>query len=242
MFGTNEISKPFLDAKGDLIINEIFYTIQGEGPDAGRPAIFIRLAGCNLRCFFCDTDFERGEQMSCFDIGERVQALRKETDCRLVVITGGEPLLQNIHPLVNLLNIHQICVTVETAGSVWVEGLDMLFKSSRSHSPLGNAIICSPKTPLLHPKVARAAHALKYIIAAGEIDERDGLPIMSTQIPGKSARIARPNQCPNGKVYVQAMDVGDEAKNHANLLLASTIAMKFGYRLSVQLHKLAQLP
>jgi 7-carboxy-7-deazaguanine synthase len=245
MFGTNEITKPFqerTEQTKSLLVNEVFYTIQGEGPDAGRPAIFVRLAKCNLRCYFCDTEFERGEWIETDELIKRVYKIREETGCKLVVITGGEPLLQNIFWFVAGLNQHQMTCTIETAGTLWLDGLEGIFKSSRTHSPYGNAIICSPKTGTINPKLAKCIHALKYIIKAGETDERDGLPIKSTQKQGDTLRIARPNQCPNAKVYVQAMDMGNERLNEANLALASTIAMKHGYRLSVQLHKLAQLP
>jgi len=58
MFGTNPLSKPIESDGLYLEVQDIFSTIQGEGPFAGKPAVFLRLAGCNLRCFFCDTDFE----------------------------------------------------------------------------------------------------------------------------------------------------------------------------------------
>lgn len=243
MFGTNAITKPFNETDGkNFLVNEIFYTIQGEGPDAGRPAIFIRLAKCNLRCFFCDTEFETWKSMTLDEIISTVAKITEQTKCELVVITGGEPLLQNIFWLVYGLNVNGVTCTIETAGTVWLDGLDSLFKASRAHSPLGNAIICSPKTPTLNAKLGHLVHALKYIINSGEVSEDDGLPIRSTQTAGALSRIARPGQAPHAKVFVQAMDVGDDAKSQANLALASTIAMKHGYRLSVQLHKLAQLP
>src|SRR5882672_9762748 len=53
MFGQNEVVKEDYDPQGKLWVREVFYTIQGEGPDAGTPAVFVRLAGCNLRCYFC---------------------------------------------------------------------------------------------------------------------------------------------------------------------------------------------
>ena len=58
MFGTNPSRKQVLDDGQELWVQEVFYTLQGEGPFSGQPALFIRLAGCNLRCFWCDTEFE----------------------------------------------------------------------------------------------------------------------------------------------------------------------------------------
>lgn len=73
-------------------VNEIFYSIQGEGRHAGRPAVFVRFSGCNLRCPFCDTDFKNHEGLTESDIVQRVREIGGP--CRFVVLTGGEPALQ----------------------------------------------------------------------------------------------------------------------------------------------------
>jgi 7-carboxy-7-deazaguanine synthase len=75
-----------------LKVNEIFYSIQGESTHAGRPCVFVRLTGCNLRCTYCDTEyaFHEGQSMSLEDILAEVRGY----DCRLVEVTGGEPLMQ----------------------------------------------------------------------------------------------------------------------------------------------------
>jgi 7-carboxy-7-deazaguanine synthase len=75
-----------------LKVNEIFYSIQGESTHAGRPCVFVRLTYCNLRCTYCDTEyaFYRGSERSIDEILEEVGAYR----CRLVEVTGGEPLIQ----------------------------------------------------------------------------------------------------------------------------------------------------
>ncbi|MCP4940212.1 MAG: radical SAM protein, partial [Phycisphaeraceae bacterium] len=83
---------------GVLRLNEIFHSIQGESTRAGEPCIFIRLAGCHLRCSWCDTEyaFREGRRRSVRDILEEVLAI----DCQVVEITGGEPLLQKtVHVL-----------------------------------------------------------------------------------------------------------------------------------------------
>ena len=76
-----------------LRVTEIFHSIQGESTHAGRPCVFVRLAGCNLRCRWCDSEytFTGGEKMSIDDVIERV----KSYGCELVEVTGGEPLLQD---------------------------------------------------------------------------------------------------------------------------------------------------
>lgn len=243
MFGTNRITKPWSDSFGALTVNEIFYTLQGEGPDAGRPAIFIRLSKCNLRCFFCDTEFEKGNILSVSDIMARVDTFAS-TGCRLVVLTGGEPLLQNVIPLIGALNNRQISVSIETAGTICPDGLASLFASKREHSPCGNMIVISPKTPKLNGPVAALCGALKYIVNAPDVSKDDGLPMMSTQVQGKAEQLFRPvsGMMAGVPIYVQAMDVGDDQRNQINLLMAAEICLRHGYRLSVQLHKLAQLP
>jgi 7-carboxy-7-deazaguanine synthase len=80
-----------------LRVNEFFYSVQGESSFAGRPCVFVRLTGCNLRCTYCDTAYayEAGEEISMEDLLSRVASY----DCSLVEITGGEPLIQNETPL-----------------------------------------------------------------------------------------------------------------------------------------------
>ena len=74
-------------------VNEIFYSIQGESTFTGLPCVFVRLAGCNLRCTYCDTEYayDDGEEMSVDEIIKEVNSYNSD----LVEITGGEPLFQN---------------------------------------------------------------------------------------------------------------------------------------------------
>ncbi|MBV9277070.1 MAG: 7-carboxy-7-deazaguanine synthase QueE [Candidatus Eremiobacteraeota bacterium] len=74
-------------------LNEMFYSIQGEGAFTGTPAVFVRLAGCNLSCRFCDTDYSLKQLMNVADILSRVEKLGD--GCRTVILTGGEPLAQD---------------------------------------------------------------------------------------------------------------------------------------------------
>jgi len=95
-----------------LLVNEIFYSIQGESIYSGRPCIFVRLTGCNLRCTYCDTRYayEEGEEMEIPEILDRIYALK----CPLVEITGGEPLIQKETPLL-------ICELLEKGYEVMME-------------------------------------------------------------------------------------------------------------------------
>ena len=101
-------------------INEIFYSLQGEGFHAGRAAIFIRFAGCNLRCPFCDTNFSRGENMTADYILAKCRGLLPAGNpaLPLIVLTGGEPTLQVDAELVSALhNCGYKTIAMETNGS-----------------------------------------------------------------------------------------------------------------------------
>jgi 7-carboxy-7-deazaguanine synthase len=106
-----------------LMVNELFYSIQGESSFAGLPCVFVRLTGCNLRCSWCDTAYayEEGFNVSLDEIMSRIGAY----PCRLVEITGGEPLLQQDTPaLAKLLLDRGYTVLVETNGSQDISLLD----------------------------------------------------------------------------------------------------------------------
>ena len=102
-----------------LAVNEIFYSIQGESSWAGEPCIFIRLTACNLRCTYCDTEysFYNGKKMSIQEILKEIQKF----NCKLVEVTGGEPLLQEeSYPLMDILVDNSYTVLLETSGSILV--------------------------------------------------------------------------------------------------------------------------
>jgi organic radical activating enzyme len=225
MYGTNPITKQDLGAADFGVVN-IWRTIQGEGPHAGQPAVFIRLSGCGLRCWFCDTDFSERNRMQLNHVIAHVrdQALNL-TD--LVVITGGEPFLQPVGLLCAALQEHGFHPQIETAGTHWDPGL-----------PAGVDIVCSPKTGKIHPQLERRCHHYKYVINAGEVDLFDGLPVFSTQSRGKHTNLYRVAD-PAATVWVQPMDVGDAYLNEKNLQLCVDLALTHGYRLCIQTHKIA---
>lgn len=106
-----------------LKVNEIFYSIQGESTNAGLPCVFIRLTYCNIRCVYCDTEyaFYEGTDRSVEEIINEV----KSFSCRLVEITGGEPLVQeNVHILMKQLCDMGYDVMIETGGSLPIELID----------------------------------------------------------------------------------------------------------------------
>jgi 7-carboxy-7-deazaguanine synthase len=104
-------------------VNELFYSIQGESSFAGQPCAFIRLTGCNLRCAYCDSGyaFSEGIEMS---VAEILQAIG-EYPARLVLVTGGEPMLQHsVHELFHALLEGGYTVLLETGGQVSLADVD----------------------------------------------------------------------------------------------------------------------
>src|SRR5213592_3263342 len=104
-------------------VTEIFYSIQGESSHAGRPCVFVRLTGCNLRCRWCDSEytFTGGEKMALEEVMERVRSY----GCNLVEITGGEPLGQTeAFDLIRQLCDESFEVLVETSGSIDITPVD----------------------------------------------------------------------------------------------------------------------
>ena len=136
-------------------VKEIFYTLQGEGINAGRPAVFCRFAGCNLwsgresdraaaACRFCDTDFvgtdgtNGGKFADATELAARVAALWPDGEAyRLVVCTGGEPLLQLDAPLLDALRAERFEIAVETNGTLPVpSGVDWICVSPKAGAEL----------------------------------------------------------------------------------------------------------
>lgn len=96
-----------------LRVNEFFYSLQGEGFWTGLAAVFVRLSGCNLKCGFCDTDHSEAHEMT----EERIVMEVLRYPAKTVILTGGEPLMQPVEKLVELLHRSGIRVHVETNGT-----------------------------------------------------------------------------------------------------------------------------
>lgn len=111
-------------------VNEIFYSLQGEGLYTGTPAVFLRLSGCNMRCWFCDTDHEQGQEMT----PEAILQALQQYPSRHIVITGGEPLMQLTPQLTTLLHQAGYFIQIETNGTLPIpEGVSI------------DWVTCSPK-------------------------------------------------------------------------------------------------
>jgi len=117
---------------GTYRVNEIFYSLQGEGYFTGTAAVFLRMSGCNRACGFCDTDHREYRTLSIDDIIEQVTSF----PARHIVVTGGEPLLQLDKPLIDALRQAGFFIAIETNGTLPVPpGIDW--------------VTCSPKQPPL---------------------------------------------------------------------------------------------
>ncbi|MDQ6933114.1 MAG: 7-carboxy-7-deazaguanine synthase QueE [Candidatus Eremiobacteraeota bacterium] len=133
-----------------LQLVEIFYSIQGEGTHTGKPAVFVRLAGCNLACVFCDTDYSLKFVATVPGVVDRVRSLGG--DCPIVVITGGEPLAQReTLALVAALQQAGKRVHIESNGTVETELPDDVW------------LTVSPKERLV-ARMARRANEAKLIV------------------------------------------------------------------------------
>ena len=175
MFGKNEIvgQKQFDKAGDKLFVTSIFYTLQGEGPYRGEPAVFVRLAKCNLACSFCDTYFDGGDWLTFDEIDFRIgNVLREYFDGYVpdwsekkigLVVTGGEPMLQkNLGEFLERMEGHFAWTQIESNGTI-VQNI-----------PESTTLVVSPKClekngkPVKYlepnPKMLARANCLKFVM------------------------------------------------------------------------------
>jgi 7-carboxy-7-deazaguanine synthase len=222
----------FLSNGLSLDVHSIFYTIQGEGPFTGHPAVFVRLAGCNLQCPGCDTDYTSvRKEMSIAEILLEIEMSAYPVylqRSRLIVITGGEPFRQNLTELTNLLLGQGFKVQVETNGT--------LAPSIGFSKDI--IIVCSPKAGKINGKMLHRADCFKYVMASRSV-AADGLPILAldhTASPcvGRPVGVLKP-------IYLQPMDEQNAALNALNLAAVKASCLKFGYILQLQIHKIIEV-
>ncbi len=208
-------------------VKEIFLTLQGEGVHAGRRAVFLRFAGCNLWtgreedrssaiCQFCDTDFvgmngENGGRYDATDLAAKVASLWGEgTQSRYVVITGGEPMLQVDDAIVDALHAQGFQIAIESNGTIAVHpGIDW--------------VCISPK-------------------AGSEVVQHHGdeLKLVWPQLASDLDRI---ESWQFSHFLIQPMDKGDAALNAVSVKEATRFVMdRPKWRLSLQNHKILGLP
>lgn len=192
MFGSNEIvgQKQFRNAPvSSLMVTSIFFTLQGEGPFSGMPAVFVRLAKCNLACEFCDTYFDKGEYLTFDEIEQRARTAISEfhdkwdlagngewlDDQTVLVISGGEPMLQQ-----NLTGF--LLDQAPKWDNIQIESNGLVERTL----PLGTTLVVSPKCtdPMLPqsgsikrghflkppPAVLLRADAMKFVVDANPLN------------------------------------------------------------------------
>lgn len=121
---TTERTAPPPPERG-LVINEIFFSVQGESTRAGEPCVFVRLRGCHLRCAYCDTEYAFHEGTPQTQDAILAEVARLGGPCRLVQVTGGEPLLQpRVHPFMTALCDAGYTVLIETSGACDISPCD----------------------------------------------------------------------------------------------------------------------
>ena len=194
---------------------EIFASVQGEGLRQGEPTIFVRLAGCNLRCGFCDTKkaWRGGREMSVEKIVEEVARRRREYPTTWVCLTGGEPLAQNVRPLVARLHEDGFRVQIETNGTF-------------PPAPLADWHSVSPKPPdyAVHPGFKKQAREVKLVVCRAL--DLDGIRTVRAAFPATVPVILQPQS--NARWSI---------KKAVGFLEDAGRAGLEGIRLSVQLHK-----
>lgn len=216
------------------VVKEIFYTLQGEGQNAGRPAVFCRFSGCNLWtgrdddrhravCTFCDTDFvgvgpDGGRFADAKALSEAVLSRwpsakggRASGGRPLVVCTGGEPLLQLDAEAIDALHARGFEVAVETNGTQPAPfGLDHLCVSPKADAPL--VLTRGDELKLVYPQSHPSAQPACFV----------GLQF--------------------GAFYLQPMDTGDDEGTRANTRAALAYCLAHPqWRLSLQTHKLLEI-
>lgn len=205
-------------------VKEIFYTLQGEGTNAGRPAVFCRFAGCNLwsgreedraraTCQFCDTDFVGvtgnggGRFTTAAELAQACRATAEGSGCDFVVLTGGEPMLQVDEELIEALHAEGFTIAIETNGTLPVpRAIDWICVSPKAGADLKQ----------------RSGDELKLVFPQAHLD------------PEVLAGLAFAHR------YLQPMDGPDAAVNTQKAI--AYCRAHPGWRLSLQTHKLLGIP
>ena len=200
-----------------LKVNEIFGpVIQGEGGTAGLPAMFVRFSGCNKKCDFCDTDFKEYTEMTPNDIYERIFH-NSFNGTRLVVITGGEPLIQNEELLIELCSIlkrNRYILQIETNGTIDKGVLEMF-----------DYISCSPKVPFDELKIKKRLVSWWKILYPYMFDYNDEC---------KWKTFANKMYSTHQQFYIQPIDGVEFSCQDAK---AEVKRLGHPWRLGIQLHK-----
>ncbi|MBP5561501.1 MAG: radical SAM protein [Muribaculaceae bacterium] len=196
-----------------LRVNEIFYSLQGEGFHSGTPAAFVRLSGCNLRCHFCDTSHVAGNEMTAEQIAETVNRVAPQAS--LLVLTGGEPSLWiDDEFIATLKSLTGKTIAIETNGTRPLpRGLDWVTLSPKDAFAGGD----------LEPCVLTHCDELKVVYLGQDLARYDHITA--------THRFLQPCFCTD-----------DEERHRQMQLTARAILAHPTWRLSLQTHRLVGLP
>lgn len=212
-------------------VNEIFYTLQGEGAHSGIPAVFVRFSGCNLRCPWCDTDFADYQEMSAEAIVDQALALYDTPNPRhkMCVLTGGEPSLQVDKTLIDALHAAGFYICIETNGTrALPEGIDWITCSPKKSS------ITNQQSPITNLALHRANEV--KVVFTGDYDPE----IWRNQLEAEHWML-QPLRYTAEWLLEHAVDEWEDDRNdNLDDTVRYILAHPF-WRLSVQLHKIVGL-
>ncbi len=275
MFGRNEIVSPTFFkslAANELMITSTFATLQGEGPFSGEPAVFVRLSKCNRACVFCDTWFDSGDILTFDQVLDKIHgAVDKEVasnqlvrerfmDRLLIVVTGGEPMLQkNLTQFLEFLHAQGFRTQIESNG-------DFL-----RPLPAETTLVVSPKANdntgrygELRPDVFERANVLKFVLSADAANTHHEVPSYAHEFRRhkgpRSVFVSpmniynyEPNKVGNNATLEMRSEVDERISfwtpgllnadaNQKNHEYAALQAMRNGFTLQLQTHLYASLP
>lgn len=275
MFGRNEIVSPTFFkglAPNELMITSTFATLQGEGPFSGEPAVFVRLSKCNRACAFCDTWFDSGDVLTFDQVLDKIHAaVDKEVtsnqlvrdrfmDRLLIVVSGGEPMLQkNLTQFLEFLHAQGFRTQIESNG-------DFL-----RPLPAETTLVVSPKANdntgrygELRSDVFERANVLKFVLSADAANTHHQVPSYAhefrTQKGPRSVFVSpmniynyEPHKVGNNATLEMRSEVDerisfwtegllDQNHNQKNHEYAALQAMRHGFTLQLQTHLYASLP
>jgi len=203
-------------------VHEIFYTLQGEGAHSGIPAVFVRFSGCNLRCPWCDTEFEGYKEMTAEQIVSEIQNLYDIPNVRrkMCILTGGEPTLQVDKQLIDTIHAAGFYIGIETNGTRPIpDGIDW--------------ITCSPKEGT---KLALKQVNEVKVVFTGTYDPE----VWRTQLKAEHW-LLQPLRYTGEWLMMSGVDEWeDDANDNLDETVRYILAHPF-WRLSVQLHKIVGL-
>ena len=177
-------------------IVEIFHSVQGEGYHSGVSSIFVRFGRCNLRCEWCDTDFNKFDYKTLDEVVEIIS----EFDCKNIIFTGGEPALQDLEPIISNLRPKGYKFSIETNGTVKLE------------DGLLDWICVSPKDQL-YPNVSikqRTGNELKCVYVGQDLSMYDGLKDGFEHLYLQPCYNEKNDIASNGMLFRETVDVVKE--------------------------------